>query len=301
MKILITGATGLIGKELTLLLLNNGHSVNYLTTSLDKIVSKPNYFGYYWNPTKGTIDENCLINVDVIIHLAGASISKKWTKAYKEEILESRILSANLLYTTLKTYPHQVKQLISASGIAIYPQSYEVAYNEATTEKDNSFLANVVTQWEESVDVFKQLNIKVCKLRTGVVLSKKGGALPEMAKPIQMGFGANIGNGKQIQSWIHLNDLAQLYYFVLKNQMEGVFNAVAPNPVSNADLTKTIAKKLHKPLFLPNIPKFVMRLILGEMVVLLTASNNVSSKKVQDVGFQFQFPTLQLAIDDIYQ
>lgn len=301
MKILITGATGLIGKELTLLLLNNGHSVNYLTTSLDKIVSKPNYFGYFWNPAKGTIDENCLINVDVIIHLAGASISKKWTKAYKEEIVESRILSANLLYTTLKTYPHQVKQLISASGIAIYPQSYEVAYNEATTEKDNSFLANVVTQWEESVDVFKQLNIKVCKLRTGVVLSKKGGALPEMEKPIKMGFGANIGNGKQIQSWIHLNDLAQLYYFVLKNQLEGVFNAVAPNPVSNAELTKTIAKKLHKPLFLPNIPKFVMRLILGEMAVLLTASNNVSSKKVQDVGFQFQFPTLQLAIDDIYQ
>lgn len=301
MKILITGATGLIGKELTLLLLNNGHSVNYLTTSLDKIVSKPNYFGYYWNPVQGIIDENCLINVDAIIHLAGTSISKKWTKAYKEEILESRILSANLLYTTLKTYPHQVKQIISASGVAIYPQSYEVAYNEATTEKDNSFLANVVTQWEESVDVFKQLNIKVCKLRTGVVLSKKGGALPEMEKPIQMGFGANIGNGKQIQSWIHLNDLAQLYYFVLKNQMEGVFNAVAPNPVSNAELTKTIAKKLHKTLFLPNIPKFVMRLILGEMAVLLTASNNVSSKKVQDVGFQFQFPTLQLAIDDIYQ
>ncbi len=301
MKILITGATGLIGKELTLLLLNNGHSVNYLTTSLDKIVSKPNYFGYFWNPVEGTIDENCLINVDVIIHLAGASISKKWTKAYKEEIVESRILSSDLLYKTLKTYPHQVKQLISASGIAIYPQSYEVAYNETTTEKDSTFLANVVTQWEESVDVFQQLNIKVCKLRTGVVLSIKGGALPEMAKPIQVGFGANIGNGKQIQSWIHLSDLVQLYYFVLKNQMEGVFNAVAPNPVSNAELTKTIAKALHKSLFLPNIPKFILSLVLGEMAILLTASNNICSKKVQDVGFQFQFPTLQMAIDNLYQ
>ncbi|MES2748257.1 MAG: TIGR01777 family oxidoreductase [Bacteroidota bacterium] len=301
MKILITGATGLIGEALTSLLIEKGHSVNYLTTDTNKIVSKPNSYGYFWNPSEGKIDENCLINVDAIIHLAGASIAKRWTTSYKNEIVESRILSAELLYKTLKKYPHQVKQIISASAIGIYPESESLSYDESTTEKDTGFLGNVVSKWEESVDKFQQLQLKVCKIRTGVVLAKNGGALPEMAKPIKMYLGANMGNGKQIQSWIHINDLVQLYYFALQNELEGVFNAVAPNPVSNAELTKAIAKKLHKPLFLPSIPEFVMHFILGEMASLVFSSKNVSAKKVIKTGFQFQFPTLETALADIYK
>ena len=301
MKILITGATGLIGQELVAVLLEKGHAVNYLTTSITKRISKPNCFGYYWNPSEDEIDENCLINVDIIIHLAGASIAKRWTNSYKQEIIESRILSAQLLYNTLKNNPHQVKQFISASAIGIYPESHRKIYDESATETANDFLADVVKEWEESADTFQQLNIKVAKIRTGVVLSEKGGALPQMAKPIKLGFGANMGNGKQMQSWIHLTDLVQLYAFVVENQLEGIYNAVAPNPVTNAELTKTIAKTLHKPLFLPNIPQFLMQLILGEMAILLFSSKNCSANKILKQGFQFQFPTITSAIETIYK
>ncbi len=300
MKILITGATGLIGKELVSLLINKGHSVNYLTTSQNKISVKPNYIGFYWNPNQAILDINCLINVDVIIHLAGASISKKWTASYKKEILESRIQTTQLLFSTLENNPHQVKQFITASGTAIYPESFNKSYSESTTEvSETGFLANVVKEWEQSTDSFKQLKIKVCKLRTGIVLAKNGGALPEMLKPIQYGLGANMGNGKQIQSWIHIQDLVNAYYFAIQNELEGIFNTVAPNPVSYSELTKTIAKTLGRPLFLPNIPQFFMKFILGEMSVLLFSSKNVSAKKIVDLGFQFRFPNIKEAIQDI--
>ena len=194
-----------------------------------------------------------------------------------------------------------MQQIISASGTAIYPESDTVSYDETTKSTEDNFLANVVKKWEESVDVFQKLGIKVCKIRTGVVFANNGGALPEMVKPIKMGFGATMGNGKQMQSWIHHKDLVNLYYFVFQNQLEGVINAVAPNPVSNAQLTKIIAKTLQKPLFLPAIPQFVMKLILGEMSFLLFSSKNVSAVKIQKLGFQFHFPTCKEAIDDLYQ
>jgi uncharacterized protein len=301
MKILITGATGLIGKELTKLLLANNHTVNYLTTSKSKISNADDYFGFYWNPQEGKIDENCLIGVDVIINLSGASISKRWTNSYKQEIIESRTLTSELLFNVLKKNPHQVKQIISASGTAIYPESYSKVYDETTTEKENSFLSHVVSKWEEGVDKFKLLHIKVCKIRTGVVFAKNGGALPEMAKPIKMGIGAAMGNGKQVQSWIHLQDIVNMYNFAIQNQLEGVFNAVAPQTISNANLTKEIASALHKPLFLPNIPEFVMKLILGEMAYLLFSSKNLSSKKIQNLGFHFLFPSVKEALQDIYK
>ncbi|MCF6132302.1 TIGR01777 family oxidoreductase [Flavobacterium wongokense] len=300
MKILITGATGLVGKELVKLLLAQNHTVNYLTTSLSKIESKSNYKGFYWNPELGKIDENCLYEVDVIVHLAGASISKRWTNAYKQEIIESRILSAELLYNLVRKTPNQVKQFVSASGIAIYPDSYTKVYDENTTETEDSFLSHVVKKWEESANRFQVLGLKVCKIRTGVVVSKDGGAIPEMAKPIKMGFGAAFGNGKQMQSWIHLKDLVALYDFAIENQLEGVYNAVAPNPVSNKELTKVIAQALKKPLWLPNIPEFVMKLILGEMSYLLFSSKNLSSEKIRSLGFQFRFSQIEDAINDLY-
>lgn len=300
MKVLITGATGLVGNELVSLLLQNGVSIHYLSTSKKKIENEPNYKGFFWNPEQGLIDENCLMGVDAIIHLAGATISKRWTNAYKQEIIESRIVSSSLLFKALKNNPHQVKQIVSASGVAIYPNSDTKVYTEDSNEIDNGFLGTVVVKWEESVDKFKLLNIKVCKLRTALVLSNKGGALMEMIKPIRWGLGAAFGTGKQIQSWIHVHDLAALYLFAVENAWDGVYNAAAPNPVSNEEFTKAIATVLKKPLFLPNIPQFVMKFFLGEMHELLFENKNVSSQKAIGSGFIFKYKTVDKALENLF-
>ena len=299
MKILITGATGLIGTELTTLLLQNGVAVHYLTTSQKKIIDKPNYHGFYWNPTTGFIDENALMGVDAIVHLAGASVAKRWTNAYKQEIVESRTLSANLLYKAIKNNPHQVKQIISASGIGIYPDSLKAIYNEESSEVDNGFLGNVCIKWEESIDKFQQLGIKICKFRTGIVLSNKGGAMVEMLKPIKLGLGSPFGSGHQMQSWIHIQDLVNMYFFAIQNHLGGTFNAVAPHPVSNKALTVAMANELHKPLFMPNIPKFLMNIVLGEMHQILFSSQNASAQKIINQGFEFQFKTIDKAIQNL--
>jgi uncharacterized protein (TIGR01777 family) len=299
MKVLITGATGLIGTELVSLLLQNGISVNYLTTSKNKIVNELNYNGFYWSPEQGIIDENCLMGVDSIINLAGANIAKRWTNSYKQEIIESRLLSSALLFKAIKNNPNQVKQIISASGTSIYPNSDTIVYDENSTHVNNSFLGNVVIKWEESTDKFASLGLKVCKLRTGIVLSTKGGALVEMLKTIKLGLGSSFGSGKQIQSWIHIHDIASIYYFALNNELDGVYNAVSPNPVTNQELTFSIAKALKKPLFMPNIPKFFMKLILGEMHELLFENRNLSAKKIIDKGFVFKYKNIDVAMKNI--
>jgi len=301
MRVLITGATGLVGQALTKLLLHEGISVHYLTTSKDKLEDKPNYTGYHWDIEKGTIDENALIGVDAIIHLAGASISKRWTREYKQEIIESRTLSGSLLFNLLRKNPHQVKQIISASAIGVYKDSVDTVYREDTTGKDDGFLGYVVEKWEESADRFKILGLKVCKIRTGLVLSPRGGALPKMAGPIKMYVGSTFGSGRQFMSWIHIDDLARIYLFALQNELEGVYNATAPNPVTNKDFTKMLATRLHKPLFMPGVPKFAMKLLLGDMHELLYASQNVNSEKLRNAGFDFKYNPLSEALDAIYK
>jgi len=299
MKVLITGATGMIGSELAALFLQNGISVHYLTTSKKEIKSENNFQGFYWNPQQGMIDENCMLGVDSIIHLAGASISKRWTQSYKQEIIESRIVSANLLYKILKSNPHQVKQFVSASAIGIYPDSLSKLYTEDEKSVDGSFLGNVVVKWEESVDKFKLLNINVCKIRTGLVLSKKGGMLQELLKPIKLGLGSPFGTGKQWQSWIHIHDLLHLYFYVVTHEWQGIYNAVSPNAITNTTLTKSVAEKLRKPFFMPNIPKFLMKFILGEMHILLFTSQKVSAQKAIDNGFEFRYKNLDAALKDL--
>lgn len=301
MKILITGATGLIGSDLVALLLQNGVAIHYLTTSKNKIESKPNYHGFYWNPNQGIIDENALMGVDAIIHLAGATIANRWTPSYKQEIIESRILSSNVLFKALKENPHSVKQIISASAIGIYPSSLTKLYTEDETEVDESFLGKVVAKWEESVNKFKLLNIKVCKIRTGLVLSNKGGALVEMVKPVKLGLGSPFGSGKQIQSWIHIHDLVEIYLFTVQNQLEGAYNAVAPNPVTNKKVVQEIATILNKPFFMPSIPQFLMKLVLGEMHLILFASQNVSCKKIEKEGFNFQYKMIDKALKQLLE
>ena len=299
MTVLITGATGLVGQELVSLLLQNGFIVHYLSTSKSKLVTQNNYKGFYWNPKSGEIDINALTGVEVIVHLAGASVAKKWTTAYKEEIIESRVLSTQLLYITLQNNSHQVKQIISASAVGIYPDSLTNIYHETDLDIDVSFLGNVVKQWENEVSQFEKLEIIVSKIRIGIVLAKNGGALQEMVKPIKYGVGAAFGSGEQYQSWIHIHDLVAIFYHVIENRLAGIYNGVSPYPVSNAELTRAIAKTLEKPLFLPNIPQFVMKLILGEMHQILFSSQYVSCRKLLDENFQFKYASLDKALTDL--
>lgn len=299
MRVLITGATGLIGQEIVKHCHEQNIAVNYLTTSKSKIENTENYQGFFWNPSTKDIDKNCFNGVDAIINLAGASISKRWTADYKKVILSSRIEVTQLLIDSLKGETHSINQVVSASAIGVYPDSLIHYYDETFNDFDDSFLAEVVKAWELSVDGFSQLGITVSKVRIGLVLSNKGGALQEMVKPIKLGLGAPFGSGKQWQSWIHLNDLARVFLYVLKHKLPGVYNGVAPNPVTNTELTKTIAKVLDKPLLLPNIPRFAMKLVLGEMHTLLFDSQRVSSKKIEDKGFEFIDYHLQSALQDL--
>ncbi|HLO73580.1 MAG TPA: TIGR01777 family oxidoreductase [Flavobacterium sp.] len=299
MTILITGATGLVGQELVSLLLQNGHIVHYLSTSKKKLVFNTNYKGFYWNPKTAEIDIASLTDVEVIVHLAGANVAKKWTKSYKEEIIESRILSTRLLFQTLQKTPNRVKQIVSASAIGIYPDSLTNIYHETDLDVDVSFLGNVVKLWENEVSQFEKLEIVVSKIRIGIVFAKNGGALQEMAKPIRYGVGAAFGSGEQYQSWIHIQDLVAVFYHVIENELPGIYNGVSPYPVSNAELTKAIAKTLEKPLFLPNVPKFVMKIILGEMHEILFSSQHVSCRKLLDENFQFKFASLDKALNDL--
>ena len=299
--LLITGATGLIGQEIVKACHANNWCVNYLTTSKDKLINRDNYKGFYWNPNTKEIDVACFQDVEVIINLVGASISKRWSTKYKKEIISSRTDSLGLLFDSIKTNDFSVKHIISASAIGIYPNSQTNYYEENFNKVSNSFLGQVVAIWERAIDQFSTLNIKVSKIRIGLVLSEKGGALTEIIKPMQIGAGAAFGDGQQWQSWIHIEDLAQLFLYVIGNSVEGVFNGVAPNPVNNTELTKVIAKTIGKPLILPNIPKVVMNLVLGEMHTLLFESQRVSSQKIENLGFNFKFHHLKPAITDLLE
>lgn len=287
--VLITGATGLVGEAIVSQCHKHDIVVHYLSTSKSKLVSETNYKGFFWNPAQKIIDNNCLKGVDTIINLAGATISKRWTSSYKQEILNSRLQSLDVLKELLKEKSHNVKQIISASAIGIYPSSLTNYYEESFSNSSSSFLGNVVHQWEQHIDTFEALGLQTAKIRIGLVLSSKGGALPQMIKPIKFGIGAAFGNGQQWQSWIHINDLARVFMHVALNQLRGTYNAVAPNPVTNTELTKTIAQVLKRPLILPNIPKSFMSLILGEMHMLLFESQRVSCRKLEQSGFEFHY------------
>ena len=299
MTVLITGATGLIGREIVKQCHDKGFNVHYLTTSKSKLATESNYKGFFWNPNNNEIDHSCFDGVSTVINLVGASISKRWTESYKKKILESRTKTAQLLQDTIRLYNYNIKHVVSASAIGIYPSSFTNYYDEAYDQNSDSFLGMVVAQWEDAIDGFKELGCKVAKIRIGLVLARQGGALPEIIKPIKFGAGAAFGNGKQWQSWIHVTDLANIFLHVVAHKLEGVYNGVAPNAVTNSELTKTVAKVLHRPLIMPNIPKPLMKLILGEMYMLLFESQRVSSDKIKAKGFYFKYANLKPALIDI--
>ncbi|MBD3582511.1 TIGR01777 family oxidoreductase [Flavobacterium selenitireducens] len=296
MKVLISGATGLIGKQLIARLAAHQVSVHYLTTKRQEIKSEPHLKGFFWNPAKEFIDEKSLDGVDAIIHLAGANISKRWTRKYKQEIVESRVLSANLLLKALKENPNSVRQFISASAIGIYKDSLTVYHTENSRETEPSFIGCVVKKWEAAADRFASMGIKVCKVRTGLVLAREGGMLPQVAQPVKFGFGAAFGSGKQWQSWIHINDLVEIYIAALQQGWEGTFNATAPVPVTNQEMVAAIAKALNKPYFMPNLPEWLLKLMLGEMATLLFLSQKVSPERTIEMGYRFQYETIEKAL-----
>lgn len=299
MRVLITGATGLIGSRILKLLKEKGIGVNYLTTSKSKIKKEKDCLGFYWQPSANEIDVACLEGVGAIIHLAGASIFRRWTESNKELISSSRLESAALLYRTLMENEHEVGQFISASGISIYPSSYKKLYYEEETDLDTSFLGKLVQQWESAADDFSNLGFLVAKIRTGIVLSHKGGALQQMQRPIELGLGAALGSGRQWQSWIHIRDLARIYVHVLEKGLEGVYNAVAPNPVTNEELMEEIAKSKDKRILLPRVPGFAMKMFMGNMATLALSSQMVASKKIEDTGFTFHFTSLAQSLKDL--
>lgn len=299
MKILITGATGLIGQEIVRLCHQSDIDVHYLTTNKDKITSESNYKGYFWDPKNSKIDLDCFNDVDVIINLVGASVAKRWTATHKKEIINSRVDTASLLLKSLKNIKHTIRHIVSASAIGIYSDSFTNYYMEDSVERNHDFLGEVVEKWEHAIFDFKELNIEVSIVRIGIVLAKEGGAFPKITQPIRYGFGAAFGSGKQWQSWIHIEDLARIFLFIVKEKLPGVFNGVATNPVSNAKLTSTTADLLGKKIILPNIPRFIMKLILGKMHVLLFSSQRVCSNKISQQGFQFTYETVKPALENL--
>lgn len=299
MRVLITGATGLVGSRIAKKCLAKNIEVNYLTTSKEKIKNETNYKGFYWDPDKNEIDKNCLVNVDAIIHLAGASIAKRWTSSYKEEIINSRINTASLLLDSMRNSNDKVSQFISASAVGIYPSSLRNLYTEEDEKRDDSFLAEVVEKWEAAADNFKDLGIKVAKVRTGLVLAADGGALQKMKEPADFNLGAAFGSGKQWQSWIHIDDLANMYIHILEKNLEGVYNAVAPNPVTNNELMDAIAKQLDKSVWLPNVPAIALKVALGDMSTVVLSSQLVSSDKIENTGFVFKYKNLIKALENL--
>ena len=301
MKVLITGATGLIGSEIVKQCLSNQIKVHYLTTSKAKIKSAENYQGFYWNPSKKEIDLACFVGVTSIINLAGSTIAKRWTPTYKKQIIESRTLSLITLKKGLNSVDNSaIKSFVSASAIGIYPNSLSKLYTEEEPAIADTFLGESVKAWEQEIRSFTDFNFPVSTIRIGLVLSAKGGALSKLHGPVKGYVGAAFGTGKQWQSWIHVTDLSRMFLYVIQNNFKGIYNGVSPNPVSNKKMTQELAKALKRPLLLPNIPKFVMRLILGEMSSLLFESQKVSSKKIEQKGFVFKYDTIAAAIKEIY-
>jgi uncharacterized protein (TIGR01777 family) len=294
-KVIITGGTGLVGKQLTKLLISGNYEVNILCRNPKKANE------YKWNIETGFIDEKVFEGAAAIIHLAGAGVAdKRWTNERKSEIINSRIDSARLLYQYLKKENHNIQHFISASAVGFYGDRG----NEVLTEDSSGgtgFLADVCKLWEKEADTFADLNMAVSKVRIGIVLSKNGGALPKLDFPVKFGIGAYIGNGKQYVPWIHVDDLCNIFISILENKIKsGTYNGCAPDIKTNKEMSQTIAHVLHKPFIPAPAPAFILKTVLGEMATMLLMSNNCTSKKIQETGFKFQYPALVEALENIY-
>lgn len=300
--VLITGGTGLIGKALTDALLQKGYEVIIVTRSKKMSDSKVTYA--VWNIVEGSIEEEAIRKADYIVHLAGANVAeKRWTESRKAEIVSSRVKSGHLLVKALKNTPNKIKSVISSSAIGWYGPDPQVPNPKPFTEFDpphDDFLGQTCVQWETAIAPVIGLNKRLVYLRTGIVLSSEGGAYPEFKKALRFNVASVLGSGKQVVSWIHIDDLVQLYITAIENEnWQGVYNAVAPSPVNNADLVKTIAAVHKKHYITMPVPEFALKLLLGEMSIEVLKSATVSAEKVQNDGFVFRFPSIEKAVAHI--
>lgn len=299
MKVLITGGTGLVGKHLQDVFLAQNYEVVILSrTKKTSLVKGLTYA--VWDVEHHQIDVDAVCNVDHIIHLAGANIGEgRWTDKQKQIIVDSRVKTADLIFKTLKENKHQVKTFVSASGADCYGiKTTEIVYKESD-DFGTDFLAKVCEQWEQAAHQFKKLGIRTVCLRTGVVCASSDSALQKMTLPIKMGFGSALGTGKQVMSLIHIKDLCNLYLHALNNvEIQGDYNSVAVNN-TNSEVTKQIAALLNKPLFMPKVPAFMLRLIFGEMADILLEGSAIDNSKIKKTGFGFKYPSLEGILEDV--
>lgn len=303
--VLISGGTGLIGSNLTRHLLKKKYYVIILTRDAKKKSDDPNIKYSYWNVKEGKIDEAVVNECDHIVHLAGAGVMDKgWSEEYKKIIVESRTASAELIISVLFKKNHQLKSFVSASAIGWYGREDKISIDHAFVETDlpaNDFLGETCVLWEAAVKSVEELGVRLVKLRTGIVLSKEGGAFTEFEKPLQFGVAAIFGKGKQMISWIHIDDLCRMYESSIENShLSGSYNAVSPNPVSQKEFMIHLAKKMRNRFYTPiHIPQFLLKLFLGKRSAEILKSANVSCKKIKSTGFTFLYPTLESALGNL--
>ncbi len=296
--VLLTGATGTIGTRLITFLREAGFSVSVLSRSAQVI---PNVTTYIWDIGKGYIDPQAVATADHIIHLAGAGIAdERWSDARKKEIVDSRTRSTDLLATALRTTRHQVQSFVCSSAIGYYGGDNGDKLLTETSPAGTDFLATTTLAWERSAEKIGALGIRTVRMRTGVVLTMAGGALPKLVQPIRFNVGAPIGSGKQYISWIHLDDLCRLYVRAVKDNWSGAYNGVAADPVTNERLTRQIAAVMDKQIILPNIPAFTIRLAFGELAVTILGSSRVVNRRIAtETDFVYQFSDVRYALADL--
>ena len=301
--ILITGGTGLVGKNLTTQLTAKGYDVIILTRDVSKYAAAPQISYASWSVKDKTIDSNAIASADYIIHLAGAGVmDKRWTEDYKKEIVESRTKSSELIIKALKENKNKVKAIVSASAIGWYGESKidQPPFIE-THKPDSGFLGETCRLWEESIEPVESLNIRLVKLRLGIVFSKDGGALPEFKKPLQFGIASILGSGEQIISWIHIDDVCRMFIYAIENEnIKGSYNAVAPQPITNKGLMLKLAKLIRNKFYVSiHAPAFALKIILGEKSIEVLKSANVSDAKIKSTGFTFLYPEIDEALQSL--
>ena len=298
MKVLITGGSGLVGTRLTQLITDKGIEVVWLSR---KAGIKNGIICYEWDYKKGTIDPRVFEGVTHIIHLAGAGVfDKAWSNSYRKEIEDSRIETTRLLFKNIDLIKH-LSAFICSSAIGWYGNTMEDKEMFESDSPAADFLAVITQKWEQTADLFQDKGIRTVKIRIGIVLSEKGGALPSMLLPVKFGFGSPIASGKQVISWIHIDDLCEIFIKALEDEtMNGIFNAVAPNPVDNKEFMKLSATTLKKSFFMPNVPGIILRIVLGnDKSMSVIKGIRVSSQKIQKKGYSFRFPDLKSALENL--
>ena len=297
-NILITGATGLIGSRIVRNLQLRGHVIKILTRDPTRV---KNAEAFRWDIDSGQIDQKCLNGIDTIIHLAGAGIAdKRWTKKRKEEIVDSRVKSSRLLFKAIEETGTKIDTIISASGAGYYGNRGDEILTEESSN-GTGFLAECCKQWEDAIDEGSKFCERIIKLRIGIVLTRHGGALVELEKPVNFFAGAALGSGKQWIPWIHLYDMIAIFEKVVEDpSYNGVYNTSSPFPVTNSEFTRAMAKKLVRPVWPVNVPEFVLKSLLGEMSEVVLISDRLSAQKLLNAGFQFRYPALDNALTEIY-